>query len=155
VFYRYHPLYGRSLRVYRRMKNRYGEHLFCEVADGSICALPAWIFSPECAKFSIGSPLICAEAMRDLRDVLSTWQAAHGWDKASQEQSPREVVRESTAKLLHSQLNLLLSNAPKTVIPDENQRELVIALMELLIEAAQERDADVTNGGGDEHEANR
>lgn len=80
------------------MKNRYGEQLFCELADRTICALPAWMFDPECAKFSIGSPLVCADAMRELRDVLSTWQAAHDWDKASQEQSPREVVRESTGE---------------------------------------------------------
>jgi len=54
------------------MKNRYGEQLFCQLADQTVCALPAWMFDPECAKFSIGSPLVCAEAMRELRDVLST-----------------------------------------------------------------------------------
>jgi hypothetical protein len=53
----------------------------------------------------------------------------------------------------HSQLNLLLVAAPKAAIPDEQQKELAIALMDMLIQAAQERDAGEANGGGDEHEA--
>ena len=57
------------------------------------------------------------------------------------------------AKLPHSQFNLLLVDAPKVVIPDEKQRELALALMELLIKAAQERYAGTANGGGDEREA--
>ena len=35
------------------------------------------------------------------------------------------------AKPLDSQLNLLLVDAPKTVIPDSKQRELSLALVEL------------------------
>ncbi len=57
------------------------------------------------------------------------------------------------AKLSHPQLHLLLVDAPKAPIPDEKQKELAMALMELLIQAAQERDADTVNGGGDEREA--
>lgn len=56
-------------------------------------------------------------------------------------------------KLPHSQLNLLIVDTPKAAIPDEQQKELAMALMDLLIQAAQERDAGTTNGGGDEREA--
>ena len=56
-------------------------------------------------------------------------------------------------KLSHSQLNLLLVDAPKAPIPDEKQKELAKVLMELLIQAAQERDAGTENGGEDEREA--
>jgi hypothetical protein len=59
------------------------------------------------------------------------------------------------AKLPHSQLNLLLVDVPKAGIPDEKQKELAMALMELLVQAAQERDAGAANGGGDEREADR
>ena len=49
----------------------------------------------------------------------------------------------------------LLVDVPKAGIPDEKQKELAMALMELLIQAAQERDAGAANGGGDEREADR
>ena len=58
------------------------------------------------------------------------------------------------AKPLDSQLNLLLIDAPKTVIPDSNQRELSLALVELLIGAAQASNR-LEDGGGDELEADR
>lgn len=54
------------------------------------------------------------------------------------------------AKLTHSQFNLLLVDVPKAVIPDEKQRELALALMELLIQSAQDTDEGTAKGGGDE-----
>ncbi len=59
------------------------------------------------------------------------------------------------AKPLDSQLNLLLVDAPKTVIPDAKQQELALALVELLIGAAQASNPQVEDGGGDEPEAHR
>ena len=58
-------------------------------------------------------------------------------------------------KPLHAQLNLLLVNAPKTAVPDDKQRELVLALVELLIGVAQENERQLEDGGGDEREADR
>ncbi len=57
------------------------------------------------------------------------------------------------AKPLDSQLNLLLVDTPKTVIPDSKQRELSLALVELLIGAAQASKPQ-EDGGRDEREAN-
>jgi hypothetical protein len=59
------------------------------------------------------------------------------------------------AKPLDSQLNLLLVDAPKTVIPDAKQRELALALVELLIGAAQASNPESAGGGGDELETDR
>lgn len=59
------------------------------------------------------------------------------------------------AKPLDTQLNLLLVDAPKTVIPDAKQRELALALVELLIGAAQASNPQLEDGGGDELEADR
>ena len=61
------------------------------------------------------------------------------------------------AKPLDSQLNLLLVNAPKTVVPGDKQRELALALVELLIGAAQDSDQNQqrVNGGEGELEADR
>jgi hypothetical protein len=58
------------------------------------------------------------------------------------------------AKPLDLQLNLQLVDAPKTVIPDSKQRELALALVELLVGAAQASNRQ-EEGGGDELEANR
>ena len=98
VYYRWHPLYGQSLRVWRRMKNRHGEHMFCELPNGTICSLPAWVFSPDCASFSVGPPLACAAALVELRDLLSAWQSSTDCGKPSMEESPREVGCDSPSE---------------------------------------------------------
>ena len=58
------------------------------------------------------------------------------------------------AKPLDLQLNLQLVDAPKAVIPGSKQRELSLALVELLVGAAQASNLQ-EEGGGDELEADR
>jgi hypothetical protein len=62
------------------------------------------------------------------------------------------VTRHS--KPLDPQLNLLLVDTPKMAIPDSEQRELSLALVELLIGAAQASNQQ-EDGGRDERKANR
>jgi hypothetical protein len=57
------------------------------------------------------------------------------------------------AKPLNLQLNLSLVDATRMAVPDDKQRELALALVELLIGAAQESQSLLTNGGGDELKA--
>lgn len=52
----------------------------------------------------------------------------------------------------HLQLNLSLRNASATAIPAGKQRELTLALVELLIGAAGERVQPQADGGEDESE---
>ena len=52
----------------------------------------------------------------------------------------------------HLQLNLSLLNASATAIPDGKQRELTLALVELLLGAAGEEAQAQVNGGDDESE---
>ena len=59
------------------------------------------------------------------------------------------------AKPLDPQLNLLLVDTPKAVIPEAKQQELALALVELLIGAAQASKPQLEDGGGDELQANR
>ena len=60
------------------------------------------------------------------------------------------------AKPLNSQLNLLFANTPMAVVPDDKQKQLALALVELLIGAAQESSNPLLAlGGGDELEADR
>jgi hypothetical protein len=55
-----------------------------------------------------------------------------------------------SAKPLYPQMNLSLCNLPATATPDEQQNELTMALMELLISAAEAKSEQPGNGGEDE-----
>jgi hypothetical protein len=57
-----------------------------------------------------------------------------------------------SAKPLYPQMNLSLCNLPATATPDEQQNELTMALMELLISAAEAKSEQPGNGGEDESE---
>jgi hypothetical protein len=62
-----------------------------------------------------------------------------------------------STKSLYPQMNLLLLNVPATATGDEQPNELTMALMELLIRAAEEENAyeeneQAGNGGEDESE---
>ena len=57
-----------------------------------------------------------------------------------------------SAKPLYPQMNLSLFNMPATATPEEQQNELTIALMELLISAAEAKSEQPGNGAQDESE---
>jgi hypothetical protein len=61
-------------------------------------------------------------------------------------------MRKEAKPLNLVQLNLPLLNAPKTTASDDKQRELAVALVELLISAAQEGERRENNGDADEPE---
>ena len=59
-----------------------------------------------------------------------------------------------SAKPLNLQMNLSLLSASATAVPDDKQGELTLALMELLINAAQENvEPQLANGGKNEPKA--
>jgi hypothetical protein len=55
-----------------------------------------------------------------------------------------------SAKSLYPQMNLLLLDVPATATSDEQQHELTIALMELLISAAEQEDNEQAGSGGED-----
>ena len=74
------------------MRDRHGEHIFCELPDGTICSLPIWMFRPECVDFSIGPPLIAVEALAALHDLVGTLQTPSNCGMASLNRLPKEIV---------------------------------------------------------------
>ena len=58
-------------------------------------------------------------------------------------------------KRTRPQLNLPLLDARATTLPDDKQRELSSALMELLIRAARKTDQRPSSGGDDEPKADQ
>ena len=57
-----------------------------------------------------------------------------------------------SAKRLYPQMNLPLFNVPATATPNEQQNELIMALMGLLISAAETKSEQPGNGAEDESE---
>lgn len=57
-----------------------------------------------------------------------------------------------SARPLYPQMNLPPLNVPSAVIPDDQQKELTPALMELLSQAAHGKIEQQENGGKDEFE---
>jgi len=53
------------------------------------------------------------------------------------------------------QLNLALGNAPPVTVPGDKEKELALALVELLLSKFRESIQGPNAGGGDESEANR
>ena len=97
VYYPWHPLFRQTLRVHKRMKDCHGEHIFCELPDGTICSLPTWMFRPDCMHVPLGPPLISVEALAALRDLIAALRAPASCDMASLNRPPKEGVDEATS----------------------------------------------------------
>ena len=53
------------------------------------------------------------------------------------------------------QLNLLLLNDPTAILPNDKQQELILALAEMLANAAREDASRLVRGGNDESETDQ
>jgi hypothetical protein len=102
VYYRWHPLAGKNLRVHKRQKDRYGEYIFVQLPDDTICGLPAWMFNVACAEFVVGSPFISVEALTELRDLLAALRASPLCDMASMKEARMEVPNQASAEAASS-----------------------------------------------------
>ena len=112
------------------------------------------MLSPECSQFSFGPPLISVEALFELRDLFASLPLHADCDRASLHAIPKEeAIDERSAKPLSLQMNLPLSNVPPTGNPEDQSEDLTVALMELLIGAAEEQHEPAESGGEDESQA--
>jgi hypothetical protein len=115
-----HPLAGQKLIVHGRV-NRNGERVLCRLPDGTVGSLPAWMLRAESSRFTLGKPLVSVDALRELRELLSTLQASPDCGKASLKIMPREGIDETR---------------PPANLPAHKQKDLASALAELLLRAA-------------------
>jgi len=97
VYYRWHPLFGLSLPVRTRRKDRDGERIYCE-SDGKIYPLPSWMLSPECSQFSLGPAAVSTEALSELHDLLTGLPLPAACDKAGLNSPPKENLDETISK---------------------------------------------------------
>src|SRR3954453_20607268 len=71
VHYRWHPLYGRRLRVQHSEQRANGRVIHVEVAPGIVTILPDWMIDASvCAGMALGTPRLSMDALRDLRLLL-------------------------------------------------------------------------------------
>ena len=57
-----------------------------------------------------------------------------------------------SVNVTNRQLNLLLLDDPAAVLPNDKQQELILALAEMLVNAAREGASHLVSGGNDESE---
>lgn len=98
IYYRWHPLFGLTLPVRMRRKDRAGQCIYCE-SEGRIYPVPSWMLSPECAQLLLGPPLVSAEALAELHDLLTRLPIHADCDKASQNSPPKEGVDETIGNI--------------------------------------------------------
>ena len=79
MHYRWHPLFGRTLRLVRRAGGRGGDCLHCEVSDGTVASIPFWMLDPSvCAGHSFGNPGVSVSALADLRQLINALDEPQG-----------------------------------------------------------------------------
>ena len=98
IYYRWHPLFGKSLPVRKRRRDGDCEHIYCDV-DGKIYPIPSWMVSPECSQFSLGPSLVSVRALFKLRDLLAGLPLPADCDRASlQATAAQEGIDEAIGK---------------------------------------------------------
>ena len=97
IYYQFHPLYGQSLRVVRRMNSPRGEYIFCELPDGTIGGFPSWVADAvRGAAFTAGLPLVSAVALAELRALLDSLHSGSQRVNASLHEVRKECTNESS-----------------------------------------------------------
>jgi len=95
VHYRWHPLHGETLRLLVGHRVREGGLVICLGSDGKRWVLPQWMLDPECAQYEVGAPLVSIQALRRLREQLSSVPIASGYDGSASIPSPQGVLDEA------------------------------------------------------------
>ncbi|MBC7925417.1 MAG: hypothetical protein H7039_07145 [Bryobacteraceae bacterium] len=87
IYYPFHPLHGQNLRVHRRAKMPWGEYVFCELSDGTLGGLPAWMTDPaRVPSFTRGAPMTSLAALAELQSLLDSLRPAVNRDMATRKE---------------------------------------------------------------------
>jgi hypothetical protein len=73
-----------------------GEHLHCELADGTIARIPLWMVNATvCSAHSVGTAEVSLAGLKDLRQLLDALDQTQG-DNAQPNARPLEVEHEQS-----------------------------------------------------------
>jgi len=68
----------------------WGEYVFCELSDGTLGGLPAWMTDPSrVPNFTLGAPMTSAEALAELQSLLERLRPAVNRDMATRKEGQR------------------------------------------------------------------
>ncbi len=138
------------------MSNQRGEYIFLKLPDGTVCSLPAWMFDAGClVRCRLGAPLIAIDALQNLRDLLSTLQPSKECGKDSSNPPFTEVSSEEANRTARVTTEPAHSSQSSGSNPENKQRELSLALVELLISGFRDSAPNLAPRGGDEPEVDR
>jgi hypothetical protein len=71
IHYRWHPYFGRTLPVTRRVSRNGCDYVNCELPDGTVGAVPTWMTDPEvCSLHTLGPGQVTLEALTELRNLI-------------------------------------------------------------------------------------
>ena len=72
IHYRYHPLFGKEVEVYRRLNPRISEQVIVHLPDDTKCALPAWMLDEGfcCGLSDAGTARVNVDGLRAVATLL-------------------------------------------------------------------------------------
>jgi hypothetical protein len=71
IQYRWHPLYGRSVRRIQGERRASGDFVHVELSPGAVTILPAWkLDAVYCAGLKVGAPQVSSAALCSLHELL-------------------------------------------------------------------------------------
>src|SRR4029077_18074938 len=101
ITYRFHPRFGETVGVRRRLERGGGAFLVVHQLDGTFACLPAWMTDEAASRFEIGvEPRFPLDVLRSLRnevDALLSLLASESKTERPENDAP---IRESPAKLV-------------------------------------------------------
>jgi hypothetical protein len=105
--------------------------------DGTIGGFPSWIAdSTTSSNFTVGPAMTSAVALTELRKLLDSLLSNFQRGNASLKEMRREDTNASEKTPETTQMNLTFCDSKPMILPDDKQRELTIALADLLLNAA-------------------
>ena len=137
IHYPFHPLHGQNLRVHRRAKMPQGEYIYCELSDGTLGGLPAWMADPaRVPSFTRGAPMTSAEALAELQSLLDSLRPTVNRDMPTRKEARSNDSKQAGKGAEIGQMNLPLIESKPVMLPSDKQRELASALADLLLAVA-------------------
>src|ERR1700680_4081471 len=92
ITYRFHPRFGESVRIRRRLKRGGVELIVVHQPDGSFACLPAWMTQQTASRFEIGMaptfPLTTLRTLRNEVDALLGLLASESTTERAEHDAP-------------------------------------------------------------------
>jgi hypothetical protein len=100
IHYRWHPLYGRSVRRILTERRTSGEVSHVELAPGNVIMVAAWKLDPiTCASIKVGAPQVSLAALHNLHELLVTCESRLN---STDDNTVKEEVHDGIARTAHS-----------------------------------------------------